>query len=395
MKKRRCMIVISIVIIAIISLFIGGRNRVKYESEFYRYDDYKRIGIKDGEVEVWEDGMRTDGKENSLEWWYSDAEFEDGTTIVVVFFSKDGFDVEGPAHPKGTIEITYPNGEKVFKSIYSSKGEVIDASKEKCDVKINDSYLTYIDGDYVIHFEDDTLKYHAKMKSTLPMWRPGTGHSFYGPEREEYFAWVVGQPACEIEAELEVDGQVSELRGKGYHDHNWGNVSMNKVVDHWYWGRAQIDGYTIITSDLVTADSYGNYRLPVMMIAKDGDIIPIDIEKIYVERKDSIQHPVTGKFMDNSIIIKYTGDDGTMYTVQYERKKDILVSSLLDRLPPTKKMLAKLVGANPTYIRIGGDVTLTVESIRGKKTYSGEGLWEQMSFDKEKNEIINEYNRLK
>lgn len=393
MKKRTLIIVMSIWAIATFSLalFLDARVRTNHDSEFYTNEDYDHIGIKDGTVEVWEDGMRTSGKENSLEWWYSDAEFEDGTTVVIVFFTKDGFDVNGAAHPKGTIEVTYPNGDKLFREIYSEKGKIINAAREKCDVRINNSYLKYIDGNYVIHFEDDILMYHGEMKSTLPMWRPGTGHTFYGEERDKYFAWVVGQPASEIKATLEVEGNVTKLSGKGYHDHNWGNVSMDKVVDHWYWGRAQIGDYTIITSDLVTADSYGNYRLPVMMVAKDGNIIDGDLEEISVERRDTVKHPITKKFMDNELIMKYPADDGTMYTIKYTRKKDILVSSLLNRVSPAKKFMGKLLGANPTYVRIQGDVTFTVESAGEKEVFIGEGLWEQMSFDNKKNEIVNEY----
>lgn len=361
------------------------------EMIFYSQNDYDEIGIEEDRVEAWEDGMRTNGMENTFEWWYTDAEFEDGTTIVSVFYTKNGFDVVGPAHPKATLEITYPDGEKDFYEIYEEKGTILNASKRICDVRIKDAYLVYKEGHYVLHFENEELTYHAEMTSKLPMWRPGTGHTFYGDEREHYFAWVVGQPASEISATLTVGQETTILEGRGYHDHNWGNIEMNKIVDHWYWGRAQIDDYTLITSDLVTSEKYGQYRLPVMLLAKDGEIIDVDIEKIQVERKDYEEHSETGKFMDNHLIIRYPGKDGTLYTIEYIREKDLLVSSLLDNLPQSKKILAEIVGANPTYVRIVGDVILTIEDESTVEVHKGEGLWEQMSFGNTSTVTIHEY----
>ena len=34
---------------------------------------YQKMGLKKGEVEIWEDGLRTDGSKGSYEWWYFDS----------------------------------------------------------------------------------------------------------------------------------------------------------------------------------------------------------------------------------------------------------------------------------------------------------------------------------
>jgi predicted secreted hydrolase len=47
--------------------------------------DYQRLGIGRGRVVAFEDGMRTTGQPGDYEWWYFDANLDDGAKIVVNF----------------------------------------------------------------------------------------------------------------------------------------------------------------------------------------------------------------------------------------------------------------------------------------------------------------------
>src|SRR5438067_13345255 len=51
-------------------------------------EDYQRIGIKPDQVLGWEDAARTDGGAGTWEWWYFDANLDDGAKLVVVFYTK-------------------------------------------------------------------------------------------------------------------------------------------------------------------------------------------------------------------------------------------------------------------------------------------------------------------
>ncbi|MGO4185256.1 hypothetical protein AB4Z17_29230 [Paenibacillus sp. TAF43_2] len=110
----------------------------------HKIEDYKRIGITK-EPAVWEDGMRTDGQAGSYEWWYFDAEYTDGTKIVVVFYTKNEFDVKGDACPTIRFDLTLPDGRHISKKISEEKGSAIRASKQKCDVKIDRSSVISCD----------------------------------------------------------------------------------------------------------------------------------------------------------------------------------------------------------------------------------------------------------
>lgn len=353
-------------------------------------ESYKKLGIKKNKVSYKEDGMRTSGDKGTYEWWYVDAEFEDGTTVVNIFWTKDGFDVSGAAHPRADLDITFANGEKISKKIYGEKGKVIDAKKDVCNIYIGGSSLRYIDGKYHLDYESDDVKYHVVMEGLFPMWRQNSGFNFYGEDDSKFGAWLVPQPASVVTGTLEVKGKVKKLKGTGYHDHNWGNIPTNKVLDHWYWGRAKIGDYNIIACDIVLSKKYGSLRMPRIMIAKDGKIIEDNQAATIIQRKKTHYHPVTKKFMDDVLIYTQPVSDRESYVITFERQKDIMVKNLLDQFSKSMRFFGKIAGANPTYVRILGKVTLE-HIVDGKsEIVEDTGLWEQMSLGKSKVAIINE-----
>lgn len=354
---------------------------------------YEKFKIQKDKPAVWEDGMRTHGGKGTYEWWYVDAEFENGMTIVVVFYSKNHFDVKGPPCPTVTINITFADGRVVRHEIKEGYHKSLKASKSLCDVSIGGANLKYDNGDYKLTFKEADVTYEVVMRSTLPMWRPDTGHWYFGDEQKNYFAWFVAQPSSVVHGSLKVGEETFELEGKGYHDHNWGNVGMHKVMNHWYWGRASLGEYTLIACDIVSEKAYGYRRLPVIMIAENGRIIADDQSRTRIAREGTHEHPVTGKFMDDHLTFTQPSEDGGTYKIEYIREKDILSVSLLTTVSTTKRIIAKLLGGNPTYTRIVGKVRLTVTESDGKSiTHEDEGLWEQMFFGKNKTAIIN-FNR--
>ena len=210
---------------------------------------YEKLGLKN-DIEIWEDGLRTDGDKGSFEWWYFDAEYSNGYKIVVIFYTKNRFDVAGGPMPVATIDITLPNGSTINKLIFE-KGSKICASSHKCDVSICDCHIEYEDGFYNIDFKCEEFQYSCTLKPTFPMWRPKTGHIYFGEEEKDYFAWLVAVPSGKCNGVLIVDDNVISMSGTGYHDHNWGNCSMKDVMDNWYWCRTHINDYTIIAFDII------------------------------------------------------------------------------------------------------------------------------------------------
>ncbi|MEE9453292.1 MAG: hypothetical protein V3V13_02765 [Paracoccaceae bacterium] len=349
---------------------------------------YASLGIDQNETAIWEDGMRTDGREGSYEWWYTDAEFDDGTTVVVVFYTKNIFDVSGPAHPTAAINVNFPDGEALEYIIHGPKGQVLQAAKDHADVSIDESYIRYVDDHYELKFVIDDFVFEARMDSTLPMYRPASGHWFFGKKSEDYFAWFVAQPSSNITATLTRDGSVMELNGTGYHDHNWGNSPIHEGINHWYWARVKVGEYDAILVDLIAAEKYGYERVPIVMLAKDGEILKTNEHAPEIIRTNTRIHQGTGKFFDYTLTFIQQANDGVIYQIDLNAEQDLEVYSFLEALPWYQKILAKLAGENPTYLRVLGGATLTITDEDAVETFTHKGLWEQMFFGSNEHAII-------
>src|ERR1700691_3240939 len=72
--------------------------------------DYVRLGIDRKFVAKWEDGQRASTEPGHFEWWYFDAQLDDGATLVVGFYTKPTTNPGAMLSPLITINLTLPNG---------------------------------------------------------------------------------------------------------------------------------------------------------------------------------------------------------------------------------------------------------------------------------------------
>jgi hypothetical protein len=89
-------------------------------------------------------------------------------------------------------------------------------------------------------------------------------------DRSLEFAWLPSVPQGAVTITCSVGGEQDETTGVGYHDHNWGNVGLMKVVHDWYWARGQAGPYSVIASCITAAKKYGFEAIPIFMLARDG-----------------------------------------------------------------------------------------------------------------------------
>jgi len=343
---------------------------------------YKRMGLNKNEVEIWEDGSRVDGSKGCYEWWYYDSHYPDGTVLVIFFFSKMPIDVNGPIKPIATMELTLPDGRKFSEEVYASIEESR-YSKDKCDVVIGECRCNGDLKHYDVVFKGKTMSAHMTLDGTIRSWRSQTGSIFFGDDEEHYFAWLPAIPEGNAVADVVYDGNKElHLEGSGYHDHNWGNISMLKLMHHWYWGRAKIGNYKVISSWITAGKKYGYKDHDVFMIAKDGEIIGDNSNhtlKFKPEGKYIDEY--TGKPVYSKVIYEYTTDTGEEYRITYERHGDINKTCFVDVLPKALGAIAKLIGFDGGYMRFEG--TATIEKIANGKvieTVSDPAVWELMYF---------------
>ena len=345
---------------------------------------YEKMGLNKNEVEIWEDGSRVDGSRGSYEWWYYDSHYPDGTVLVIFFFSKMPIDVNGPIKPIATMELTLPDGRKFSEEVYATVEESHYA-KDRCDVKIGDSYCRGDLKHYDVVFKGKTMSANLTLDGTIRSWRSQTGSIFFGDNEEHYFAWLPAIPEGVAIADVTYDtDKRMHLEGSGYHDHNWGNISMLKLMHHWYWGRAKIGDYKVISSWITAEKKYGYKDHDVFMIAKNGEILGDNSNHtLKFMPEDRYIDEYTGKPVYNKVIYEYTTESEDVYRITYERSGDINKTRFVDVLPKPLGTLARMIGFDGGYLRFEG--LATVEKLDGGKaveSVSAPAVWELMYFGK-------------
>src|SRR6266481_2483903 len=183
-------------------------------------EDYERLGLSPSSIAPWEDGARTDDSAGTYEWWYFDAHLADGAKLVVAFMNKDIAEPQKPLSPLLRLNLDLPDGRHFEKLVHYPPAEW-SAAKDHADVRLGENRFS---------------------------------------------------------------GEQHETTGVGYHDHNWGNVGLMKVVHDWYWARGQAGPYSVIASYITSSKKYGYEPIPIFMLARNHVVIGDDPTKVTFER---------------------------------------------------------------------------------------------------------------
>ncbi len=344
--------------------------------------DYHKLGLNKKIVEAWEDGMRTNGKKGNFEWWYFDVTLENGNTLVIVFYTKNMIAINTGIKPFITISLTDKEGKEIFTKAISGNPLEFSSSLERCDVKIRNNKFFGDLREYHIEIDESDVKADLTLKSTVDNYRPGTGFSFFKhKDNENYFAWLPAVPHGNVTGTLKYNNKTVLIQGSGYHDHNWGDAQMTKLLHHWYWGRAEVGPYTVINAHMVATPKYSSSEQDVFILFKDGKLVAEDpqfvsctFEDVYIDNK-------TKKPVANTIIYNYI-DHSNQYRITYKRLKDISCNKFIDFANGISKLIGRLIRFDGAYIRFAGTVTIEhiVDNELVDKSVSSSAVWELMYF---------------
>src|SRR5260370_18517507 len=214
---------------------------------------------------------------------------------VITFFTKPILDVKKPLSPQITFNFDRPDG-KSLEKILHARAQKFAASTKGCDVRIGSNSST---GDLhtdQIHVEIEDVVADIQLTGTVPAWRQETGHLYFGDQDQHFFAWLPSVPQGQVQATLTVGNQQQQQSsGIGYHDHNWGNICMLKLIHHWYWGRAKVGDYTVIASYITAEEEYGYQEFPIFLLARSGQILADDGRNVSFSASDIYTDDVTTK----------------------------------------------------------------------------------------------------
>jgi len=211
-----------------------------------------------------------------FEWWYFDAEMEDGHKVVCVVQRPD---LRYPLKRRDCVMMLYiqtPQGEGMRHYVPFPLGD-LEAATATCDVRVGGNRIR---GEYPLWelrlgYRD--IRIELDFRNLTPGWARGTGSVVYGNDRRpEVLGWVVPQPRARVEGTLSYGGVDHRVRGLGYHDHNFGSVILFKYVKCWHWGRLVSGDLTLIYADVTHTRLMGNLRVPCLLIAR-GDRLLVEV----------------------------------------------------------------------------------------------------------------------
>lgn len=348
-------------------------------------EDYKRFGLNPDMIEKWEDGRRAKPDEHLMENWYFDANMEDGTKVVLSFRTSSpqqlnvaAANIEGSKDsPNLNIHITTPEG-ITYDKFVNCPPEESETRTGECYLKYGPHYFKGNLKDYDIKVSPvDGLGVDLHFKTTVAPFRPGTGYiqledNDGGFMNHTWFCF----PRGEVTGNVTVQDVTYEVKGVGYHDHQWSSDNPILCWHHWLWGRQNTGDYTVAISDLVATEAYGFVQVPLIGIYdKSGKLIfqTTSTKETKTEIIERYYEEQTQKYYPKEI--RYTLENAQkriVYTIRWTQELEVRTPEklMIDANPKMKAVFDKL-GISPSYIRYAakGDLQITENG----KTQGGTG----------------------
>lgn len=226
------------------------------------------------------------------------------------------------------------------------------------------TYTIYVDAN-----NPQRLGMNLVLKRLVPSFRAATGIVSAG---DKYFAWLNAVPYGKVIGTVTVDGKKINVKGDGYHDHNWGNVQISDLLDSWWWGRGSVGDRRIVTYDMHGKKSVGGSTIDLYYIARNNKIeVNAFGDRVAVKEGLPVKHSDSNHERPIRSSVGYS-TDGFKTTLSISGP---LLSSLnlLDGQSWTKRSLARILGIKPWYSRFQSPITL---SLPGEHVRSGKGILE-------------------
>ncbi len=298
-------------------------------------------------------------KKGTREWWYFDARLDNGYTVVGFFRAKH----ERTGKTGVEITIYKPNGEKIQKVIDFLHSDLV-ASQDMANVRIGENYIKvdYSNNEfpmYEVFLDEGEYGFHLKYTAKVHGWKPGKGYIEFGKSNQ--FGWVIALPRANVEGTIKVNNDTIQVKGIGYHDHNWLNFNFAMIIDYWYWGRIYSDNFTVIFAYIKCNKRMDNYPIQVLMIAKNENVI-LSTGEYELFQEDFEFNEKAGNKYPKVLTFNFGESNKIILNVQ----EIIDANNLLYELGPITRFLAKhLLKLKPGYFRLNSKFQLNIH-IDGK-----------------------------
>ena len=156
------------------------------------------------------------------------------------------------------------------------------------------------------------------------------------------------------------------------------------LMNDWYWGRAKIGDYVVVSSYIYANKKDGYKATPIFMLAKNGEILTGDAFKYLThEEKDFVKDSYTKRHVAKTLIYDYNDRKNNIhYRITYKKgDEDVERQVMTDIVGRPLAVMFYLLGFRGSYHRMGGTVVL--ERFDGNEVVEcleAPAMWEQMCF---------------
>ncbi|PLS30629.1 Hydroxyneurosporene synthase (CrtC) [Bifidobacterium margollesii] len=314
--------------------------------------DFAKRGVRQGPVEVWEDGRRDDDRAGAYEWWYFDFMMDDGTKVVIHFHTKPVRKCGKKGYtPSPGMAVYLPDGTK-YEDEPLYKADEIAMATDRCDVRMGPHTVQGDLSTYEIHYEPvNGIGADLTLTSMSSPWRPGNAYFDFGDGR--YFTWLCVVPKGRVTGTIQYEGKTHRVNGYGYHDHQWCTVDHVTAFNHWFWGRQAFGDYTMLNFQIVTSKHYDYQKIAMTVLEdKDGNVVfentdPANVTwkvtEEYTQPETDTRYPKRSLFIIDSEQGHMTYDVDVLHEIGY-----IDAAAML---PKPMVWALERKGFHPTYVR--------------------------------------------
>jgi len=312
-----------------------------------------------------------------FEWWYFDAYFEDGHACVAGILDPDIYRLSRRSS-QVFLNLYTPDG-RSFHNFVDIPREKLKASPEGCRLELEGNTIRGGYPEWEVDLEHRGFAAHLRFRSELPGWALGSGELLFGSlEYPRVFGWAVPQPRAEVSGWLAYPGARVEVKGTGYHDHNWGNLAMPLYFSHWHWGRVFHPQATLVFADIATRRRCGPVRIPLLLLGLEGSL---EMETCRAEwsYSDYRSDPQGAQVYPTRMACRFEERD-VLGELEFQVLKELEVNDLLAHaglpLPLCRVLGAAL--ARPCYYRFLSGYRASLD-VRGRRLeLEGEAVQEYM-----------------
>ena len=211
-----------------------------------------------------------------FEWYYFDIHTNDGFDLVFTLHTK-------PFSSVFDIAIwdvfLYKENEPHFHHFLVRPQIEAIVHKNHLEIEADDlNYLRKTTDTIQFSVQDGSVELSMSMRNKQAGINPIETELLPDWDNGKFFKWIVLAPDCECEGSISFKGEKIDLRGRGYHDYNCGNITLNKVLKSWFWGKYYHKDVINIYGSILAKS--GNKKELFLQVTENENILDEEVERI-------------------------------------------------------------------------------------------------------------------